>query len=105
MGNIDNINKNMLEVRQMNWISVEEKLPEIIHNMSHSEDILAFCVSNGEPSEFGHPNTYDKDETYMCIDRLVKWSYRSEASFRTDRYYGKVTHWMPLPNSPEVKDG
>ncbi len=83
------------------WISVEEKMPLIIQNLIESCDVLTFCVSHGNPSEFGHVNTYREGETYQAIDRLVKWRDKETPSFRCDRFYGKVTHWMPLPESPK----
>lgn len=82
------------------WISVEDRLPEIPKGFNESEDVLAFCVSNGEPTEFGYPNMFEKDKTYQCIDRIVKWIDKEDVSFRTDKWYGKVTHWMPLPKPP-----
>lgn len=85
----------------MNWIKVEDQLPEMIPHLPYSEDILAFCVSHGETTEFGSPNTYHKGEKYIGIDRLVKWRDTGKISFRADRYYGKVTHWMPLPEAPK----
>jgi hypothetical protein len=77
----------------MEWINVNDSLPE------EGEDVLTFCISDGL-SRGRFPNTYEKDVEYLSIDQLVKWSDISP-SFRTDRFYGKVTHWMSLPNPPE----
>lgn len=85
----------------MNWIKVEDRLPEMLPNMACSADVLACCVSSGGCGEFGQPNTFRKDERYFSIDRVVRWNDRKEPSFRTDRFYGKVTHWMPLPEFPK----
>lgn len=88
----------------MNWISVKDRLPEMIPETCYSEDVLAFCISHGKSTEFHSPNTYAKDEKYISIDRLVKWSDKKEISFRCNRFYGKVTHWMPLPKPPKIED-
>ena len=85
----------------MEWISVKDRLPEFIPDLPYSEDVLACCISHGKNNEWGYVNTYPKDEKYLSIDRLTAWEDKDEPSFRCDRFYGKVTHWMPLPNPPE----
>lgn len=70
------------------WISVNDRLPK------EFEDVLV-CAIN----EYGE--TYEKGEKYLALDRMVRWMDKTPTSFRTDRYYGKVTHWMPLPDSPK----
>lgn len=85
----------------MEWISVEDRLPEILGDLHNSSDVLTFCVSHGQRNEFGHMNTYLEGETYLGIDCLVKWEDRGIPTFRSDRFYGKVTHWMPLPEPPQ----
>lgn len=72
----------------MKWISVKEKLPELFI------DVLAYCIN-----ECGA--TYEKGDRYCCIDRLCKWTDDYPESFRTDRFYGHVTHWMLLPEFPK----
>lgn len=72
----------------MKWISVEESLPGLW------EDVLCLCVDKTNL-------TYRMGETYMAIDRLVKWVDSDIIAFRTDLFIGKVTHWMPLPDYPK----
>jgi len=86
------------------WYDVKNRLPELKNNQPYSDDVLVFCISHGEPNEMGFPNTYPKGETYLSIDRLVLWSDTQKISFRCDRFYGKVLHWMELPKPPEMKD-
>ncbi len=86
------------------WFSVEDRLPEMLPDMSLSADVLVCCISNGGIGECALPNTYSKSERYLAIDRLIKWNDRKEPSFRSDRFYGKVTHWMQLPEFPNEKD-
>lgn len=83
----------------MDWISVEEQLPQLVDEI-YSEDVLTWCISHGKPNEWGCPNTYAAEESYMAIDRITKWNDASP-SFRTSRFFGKVTHWMPLPKPPK----
>ncbi len=80
MGYTHYINKNMLEVRQMNWISVEykEKLPEDF------QDVL-FTDGKG---------VYKGYRMSPCIDSLDYWYSVSDCSI------DGVTHWMPLPELP-----
>lgn len=85
----------------MMWIKVEDRLPEMMTDLPYSEDVLTISVSHGKPTKFGGPNAYRKDEKYACVDRIVKWNDHKEPSFRTNRFYGKVTHWMPLPEFPK----
>jgi hypothetical protein len=87
----------------MNWISVEDGIPKINKLDYCSEDVLTYCVSHGMNSAIG-PNTYIKGEKYMAIDRFVIWSDRKEPSFRCDRFFGTVTHWMTLPKRPKDKE-
>jgi hypothetical protein len=85
----------------MKWISVKDSLPDLIKNLPYSQDVLTVCMSHGRPTEFGTPNTYPKGEKYISIDRRVKWEDNNEISFVTERFYGDVTHWMPLPEFPK----
>lgn len=72
------------------WISVEDSLPE------EFVDVLV-CAQ----SSVGNPIA--EDEFYHAIDRICIWNDGHPRSFRTSRFYGRVTHWMPLPELPEVK--
>lgn len=76
----------------MNWISVEEKLPELRQRVlvykTFPEDVIFMCVAkplNGCPYE------------------VAEYGYYGKGFFYRDRYPLKyVTHWMPLPDSPNV---
>lgn len=39
----------------------------------------------------------------FCI--LCCWGLVSSTRFFVDRFMGKVTHWMPLPEPPQMKGG
>ena len=77
----------------MTWIKCADKRPE------PETDVLTYCISDGN-SRQGFPNTYEKDEKYVAVDLIVKWR-EGEPSFRTERFFGIVTHWMPIPSLPE----
>ena len=70
----------------MEWISINKMMPEPFL------DVLVYAINT-------HGDTYDKGEKYLAIDRIVQWN-DMPLSFRTDRFYGEVTHWMPLPKLP-----
>jgi len=79
------------------WISVEEKLPEMLErkhmgSLRVSDPVLAFGsrygVGGGDPSRhvatcWSNGEWYDADDT----------NYKSE----------NVTHWQPLPDLPKEK--
>lgn len=66
------------------WIPVEERLPEI------EEDVLC--------SRGNHIGRLMDVYTYMGDD---KWEDTYGYSVRTE--YEGITHWMPLPEPPEMK--
>jgi hypothetical protein len=86
------------------WISIEDDLPKIKDNDVYSDDVLTYCISDGVSRQFNMPNTYMEGEKYLAIDAITRWR-DSSPSFRTDKFYGKVTHWMPLPKPPKESDG
>lgn len=74
-----------LEKAQPKWISVDDELPEI------RKDVLCFKVSGTVLVDF------------RCFD--VRSLSNSALFYRESELYGGglVTHWMPLPQPPEVK--
>lgn len=69
------------------WIPVEERLPEISHSWGVSDVVL--CIIS-DPSGYPPPNpglcVYLEDGRWTCHGQIVR-----------------VTHWMPLPEGPEVE--
>lgn len=81
-----------VEVQQMRWIPVEERLPE-----KHSEYIVCAC-DEGEPiDERIWGNTVVVCADYY--DGAFTW-YEGNTEYDISDI---VTHWMPLPQPP--KDG
>lgn len=74
-----------LEAAQPKWISVDERLPE--------ESGCYLVAINCPKGRWSECNSYDHLEK--------RWSSEWEC-FREDTTE-LVTHWMPLPESPEVK--
>ena len=68
--------------RKSEWISVDERLPE--NNLAR---VLVFLKDD----EFTRPIGMNKIDTDRCIDG--KWA----------RWGKHVTHWMPLPQAPQMK--
>ena len=90
------------------WISVKDRMPDYIEGKDYSENVLAmysvgentsymgiFNLVIVEYTEDGHQWAWGKlDSCYSDIrDSEPEWD---------DDY--EVTHWMPLPTAPEVKN-
>ena len=73
-------------LREPQWISVEERLPER-KDARHQRDFYLVALSNGTVKELAYEHDhYDN----MLFD--VGWHPTAHP----------VTHWMPLPEPPEV---
>ncbi len=70
------------------WIKCSERLPEPF------VDVLVWCKNNDGIG-------FTKGEKYLGVDRWVVWNDGYPPGFNTTRYYGSVSHWMPLPKTPE----
>ena len=82
---------NQPEESKTEWISVEERLPEI--NTDAAEQVLA--VSSNEKSTIVVCTAFYLGKFYDLED----WRYKQLKS----PVLKFVTHWMPLPQSPETK--
>lgn len=74
-----------LESRVPRWISVEERLPEKLKR------VLVFKQRNGH--------------SLWCVAMWnieIDWRGESDWSKNPDNGWFTVTHWMPLPESPEA---
>lgn len=69
------------------WVPVEERLPKVSNSWGVSDVIL--CIIS-DPSGYPPPNpglcVYLEDGRWTCHGQIVR-----------------VTHWMPLPDGPEVE--
>ena len=82
----------------MEWISVEDRLPEI------SKSVLLLIVyqkfDGGTHNETDEicvgGRTGDGDDWFIGNARIM-WDYSYNLQFTSD----DVTHWMPLPSPPE----
>lgn len=72
------------DYRKQEWISVDERLPEI----PKSGDITVLAY-NGEIHD------------YIIDSQNRWWGYEG---WSTPQKWG-ITHWMPLPEPPKMKDG
>ena len=72
---------------QQRWIPVTERLPEVSNSWGVSDVVL--CIIS-DPSGYPPPNpglcVYLEDGRWTCHGQIVR-----------------VTHWMPLPDGPEVE--
>jgi len=72
------------------WISVSKRLPPAW------TDVLVYCKNRSIGS-------FEEGEEYVAVDRFCIWQDEHPPSFRTTRFFGEVTHWMPLPAPPKEK--
>lgn len=70
----------------MKWISVKDRLPE---------DDKYYLITDGNVSDIADFNIYSKRFLILIDDR-------EEQSFNGLYSNSVITHWMPLPNPPEI---
>lgn len=78
------------ELKDRRWISVNDKLPEIIYNSS--EDVLIH-LKNGEQ----YVAIYVGEDKDFGIE-----AYWATSDMHRDFDCDKVTHWQPLPEEPKI---
>lgn len=79
------------------WISVEERLPELTEQIEtydycvdYSKDVLIWSPMNMVP--------------LFEIARYTDGMGWTDPYFRRIKFQETITHWMPLPNAPEVEE-
>ena len=85
---------SQLEAQQPRWISVGERLPE--------EDQEVLLIAHGwEPQSMyiGHLHHVEAETSWLTgiTSKESEWSISGWSYLRAP----EVTHWMPLPQSPE----
>lgn len=73
------------------WVSVDERMPEIDGGSTETFNVLVFSEENGVQQAF---YCYEDDAWYGHDGEMIT-SELGDADC--------VTHWMPLPDPPEVK--
>jgi len=76
----------------MEWISVEDRLPEV------DQYVLVYAIERSSI-------VFKKEipVRFFAVDCLKVWNDRKangKKMFFVDRFSGKITHWMPLPKRP-----
>ena len=86
-----------VEVQQMRWIPVEERLPE-------EEGVYIVCV-DGEVKWDAYC-MFEGVERWLCYDGRLNALYIDPYSSKLKREppYPRVTHWMPLPAAPKEEN-
>jgi len=77
-----------------NWISVEEKLPDMIEGKTYSENVLVFCDGEVMVMAFGYMD-FDDDGGYgwsNCYGDI-----NGDPEYDADYH---PTHWQPIPKPP-----
>ena len=93
MGRVLYIIDQMPTITMPQWISVEERLPE-----RNGEYIVTAC-DEGEP--------YDEitwNDTVVVCAEYYKGCWTWEENSTEYSLDGIVTHWMPLPEPPEIEN-
>ena len=97
----------------MNWISVEEKMPEPLQNVlvlinansaKNQNQMVAHFIPKFTEEYHGDDDWYDYDEERGC--GYVKEGWYANTVYIGDEYSSyfvdeKVTRWMPLPEPPK----
>jgi hypothetical protein len=75
----------------MNWISVEDRLPE------PGSRVLMYCTHM-----YHRPEDYTVEEGWFGTlnDMPDRWYILTDSCCNDDEE-GEVTHWMPFPERPE----
>lgn len=85
------INRNTVSLRQK-WISVKERMPEA------EQKVLVYAVGYA----FGFEGDTVMAITCQSMHRDGSMYWHSPWQYFQSDY--KITHWMPLPDAPEVED-
>ena len=75
------------------WVSVKDRLPEL------NKQVSLFDSNKGRATQ-GHlcrNGVGDLQWSFIAVDN-IGWGYYS------DKAFGFITHWMPLPQPPEVNN-
>jgi hypothetical protein len=100
----------------MNWISVADKLPEtgkkviatFLNQSGKRRTICAHYIERWSVESDSDSDCYDeyseeKDAYFFCegwYENIENWGEYSAVHVCE----GEITHWMPLPESPEKQD-
>lgn len=82
-------------IENTEWVSVDERLPENDYG-KHWKERQHYLVMT-EPSGLMRVARFGSKEFPWWID--------SHDTVMTSANYAKVTHWMPLPEAPNMKGG
>ena len=75
-------------IKKRTWIPVAERMPD------DYVKVIVFYPFVGNEGEPKH--------SLVTIDYAVQGKFVYEDTPDTVPYFGKASHWMPLPNSPKV---
>lgn len=81
-------------LKQSEWISVEERLPEDVYGRDRKQITVLVCTKSGRVSTSSRVRM-------MQISRDT-WEFEYTDIFEwSGQIAKKVTHWMPLPEAPK----
>ena len=94
------IRQNILDMETLNpyeWISVEDRLPNVCKSKSGYENIGVIACVKGNNNNYVGYRIYER----ACVRGKTVYRWK----FPWDRISDeKITHWMPLPTPPSEKE-
>ncbi len=75
------------------WISVKDKLPD------EGESVIVAHLWEGKGSLSPPRTHFVWFAKRGCAEATIRWE-RADGLSADYKFYGNVTHWMPLPNPP-----
>lgn len=80
----------------MKWISVKDRLPELV-NDGESEDVICLSYKFGDLKREPQVMVMWRDN-----DKWASWDFQDYDMENCN--YHVITHWMPIPHFPAIKD-
>lgn len=86
----------MKDKSEQEWISVDDRLPEVGQDLGEWTNSICVLISNGEECWVGY------NQTWWHSEHPPQWKIKGRDSYDINEIArGPITHWMPLPSPPD----